>query len=46
MMCLYCYLASQDHAGEGSCGFMSGSSSLYVTIRTSSVAIDIAVVEI
>ena len=39
-------VTSQDHVIEGSCGFMGGSSSLYVTSLPGFVVIDIVVAEI
>ena len=39
---LICYVTSQDHVIEGSCDFMSGSSSLHVTILPSLMVMGIA----
>ena len=44
-MYLICHVTSQDHLIEGSCKFMGGSSSLYVTTLTSSEAIGSTIVE-
>ena len=43
---LVCDVTSQYHLIEGSCEFLSGTSSQYVTTLTSLVTIDIAKVEI
>ena len=40
------HVASQNHVFERSCNFMSGNSTLYVTILPSFVAIGIVIVEI
>ena len=45
-MTLVCHLVSQDHVIEGSCKFIGGRSSWYVTILPGLVAISIVVVEI
>ena len=39
---LICYVTSQDHVIEGSCDFMSGSSSLHVTILPNLMVMGIA----
>ena len=43
---LFCHLTSEIYVMEGSCSFISGSSSLYVTTLLSLLAPDIVVVEI
>ena len=43
---LVSHVTSKEHVIEGSCNFISGSSSLYVTTLSSMVAIDIAVEKI
>ena len=43
---LICHVTSQNHVFEGSCNFLSGSFSWYVTTLPSLVAIGIVVVEI
>ena len=43
---LICHVTLQDHVIKGSCDFMEGSSSLYVTTMLCLVAINIVVVEI
>ena len=41
-----CHVILQNHVIEGSCNFMNGSSSMYVTILPSLLAIGIVVLEI
>ena len=43
---LICHVTSQNYVIEGSCNFMSASSSLYVTTLPNLVAIGIVVVEV
>ena len=45
-MFLICQVTSQNHVIEGSCNFLSGNSSWYVTTLLSLVAIGTAVVDI